>query len=105
MEVTSGSSEVAIGLIDGPVATNHAELASRTVMPDRPVRRATDGLRTDPRSRAERGGSAALYTVVVVWSAAGRPPRERANPRANVDRLQATPSYARRLSSLVKCPL
>jgi hypothetical protein len=29
----------------------------------------------------------------------------RANPRANVDRLQATPSYARRLSSLVKCPL
>ena len=32
-------------------------------------------------------------------------PVERAIPRANVDRLQATPSYARRLSSLVKCPL
>src|SRR5215472_272208 len=29
----------------------------------------------------------------------------RAKPRANVDRLQATPSDARRLSSLVKCPL
>ena len=31
--------------------------------------------------------------------------RERANPRANARRHQATPSYARRLSSLVKCPL
>src|SRR5215471_3173593 len=29
--------------------------------------------------------------------------RERAIPRANVDRLQATPSYARRLLMLVKC--
>ena len=34
-----------------------------------------------------------------------RPPPGRAIPRANVDRLQATPSYARRLSRLVKCPL
>src|SRR5215472_4556639 len=31
-------------------------------------------------------------------------PCERANPRASAGRLQATPSYARRLSSLVKCP-
>ena len=38
-------------------------------------------------------------------SAVDRPPGERAKPRTNVDRLQATPSYARRLSSLVKCPL
>ena len=39
--------------------------------------------------------------------AGGRPasPRERAIPRANVDRFQATPSYARRLLRLVKCPL
>ncbi|MGN6173669.1 MAG: zinc-binding dehydrogenase [Streptosporangiaceae bacterium] len=37
--------------------------------------------------------------------AVDRPRRERAKPRANVDRLQATPSDARRLSSLVKCPL
>jgi len=34
-----------------------------------------------------------------------RPPRERAIPRANASQLQATPSDARRLSSLVKCPL
>jgi hypothetical protein len=33
------------------------------------------------------------------------PPRERAIPRANVDRLQATPSYGRRLLRLVKCPV
>ena len=38
-------------------------------------------------------------------SEVGRPPREIAIPRANVDRLQAAPSYVRRLSSLVKCPL
>ena len=31
MEVTSGSSEVAIGLIDGPVATNHPDLAAQAV--------------------------------------------------------------------------
>src|SRR5262249_39621858 len=47
----------------------------------------------------------ALFTVFAVRSAVHRPPRERANPRANADRLQATPSDARRLSSLVKCPL
>ena len=32
-------------------------------------------------------------------------PRERAKPRANAGRHQATPSDARRLSSLVNCPL
>lgn len=31
MKVTSGSSEVAIGLIDGPVATNHPDLASQAL--------------------------------------------------------------------------
>lgn len=31
MEVTNGSSEVAIGLIDGPVATNHPDLAAQAV--------------------------------------------------------------------------
>ena len=31
MEVTTGSSEVAIGLIDGPVATNHPDLAAQAV--------------------------------------------------------------------------
>lgn len=31
MEVTKGRSEVAIGLIDGPVATNHPDLAPRAV--------------------------------------------------------------------------
>ena len=46
----------------------------------------------------------ALFTVLGVRSAADRPPRERAIPRANVDRLQATPSYAKRLSSLIKVP-
>ena len=37
-------------------------------------------------------------------SAAPRP-RERAIPRANVDGIQATPSYASRLLRLVKCPV
>ena len=32
-------------------------------------------------------------------------PRGRTIPRANADPLQATPTYTRRLSSLVKCPL
>jgi tetratricopeptide (TPR) repeat protein len=67
--------------------------------------RATTGervhAREPPRSTARR----ALFTVFALRPAVGRPPRERANPRANVDRLQATPSDARRLSSLVKCPL
>ena len=36
---------------------------------------------------------------------AAGPPRERAIPRANVDRFQATPSYVRRLSRLAKCPV
>jgi len=31
MEVTSGSSDVGIGLIDGPVATNHPDLAAQAV--------------------------------------------------------------------------
>ena len=47
----------------------------------------------------------ALFTVFAVRSPVDRPPRERAKPRANAGRHQATPSYARRLSSLVKCPL
>ena len=47
----------------------------------------------------------ALFTGFAVRSAAGRPPRERAKLRANAGRHQATPSDARRLSSLVKSPL
>jgi hypothetical protein len=31
MEVTTGTSEVAIGLIDGPVATNHPDLPAQAV--------------------------------------------------------------------------
>ena len=47
----------------------------------------------------------ALFTVFAVPPTGGQPPRERAKPRASTDRQQATPSDARRLSSLVKCPL
>src|SRR6516165_6279393 len=50
-------------------------------------------------------GVCALFTGFAVRSAAGRPPRERAKLRANAGRQQATPSDARRLSSLVKSPL
>ena len=53
------------------------------------------------RSAARR----ALFTVFAVRSAVGRPPRERAIPRANAGRSQATPSYVRRLLWLVKCPV
>ncbi len=52
-----------------------------------------------PRRSAARR---ALFTVFAVRSAVDRPPCERAIPRANVDRLQATASYARRLSRQVK---
>jgi hypothetical protein len=38
MEVTKGRSEVAIGLIDGPVATNHPDLAPRAVQDIGPSR-------------------------------------------------------------------
>src|SRR5215469_16714858 len=52
-------------------------------------------------------GSSACVIQSLCCLAGGTPasPRERANPRANAGRSQATPSYARRLSSLVKCPL
>src|SRR5262249_17902215 len=52
------------------------------------------------------GGSACVIHSLCC-PVGGRPaaPRGRAIPRANVDRLQATPSHARRLSTLVKCPL
>ena len=43
MEVTSGSSEVAIGLIDGPVATNHPDLAAQAVTGIGPGRAAACG--------------------------------------------------------------
>src|SRR5262249_4336275 len=54
--------------------------------------------------RARSAARRALFTVCAVRSAVDRRPRERANPRANAGRLQATPSYARRLSNLVKRP-
>src|SRR5262249_28687651 len=69
----------------------------------RSVRRQTD--RTKGLSQYRTAARRALFTVFAVRSAADRPPCERANPRANAGRHQATPSYARRLSSLVKCPL
>ena len=55
---------------------------------------------------ADGGGSACVISQSLLSGRRStRPPRERANPRANAGRHQATPSYARRLSSLVKCPL
>src|SRR5262249_4247760 len=57
-----------------------------------------------PRRRGARiAARRALFTVFALRSAVGRPPRERAKPRANADRPQATSSDVRRLSSLVKC--
>ena len=58
-----------------------------------------------PRCSCRSAAWRALFTVFAVRSAVGRPPRERAKLRANAGRRQATPSDARRLSSLVKCPL
>ena len=49
-----------------------------------------DNRLTCARTAARR----ALFTVFAVPSAGGRPPRERANPRANAGRHQATPSCA-----------
>ena len=60
---------------------------------------------TDIELTSAQIGGARYSQSFALPPAGGRPPRERANPRANVGRLQATPSDARRLSSLVKCPL
>src|SRR5215472_2527336 len=66
--------------------------------------RAVEGLGTDT-AHEHWAARRALFTVFAVRSAVGRLPRERAKPRASAGRSQATPSDARRLSSLVKCPL
>ena len=55
---------------------------------------------------ADGGGSACVISQSLLSGRRStRPPRERANPRANAGRHQATPSYVRRLLSQVKCPV
>src|SRR6516164_619442 len=85
----------------GQAAPAHPDTTRRTTHSGAPQTAMLATIGLPPRRAARR----ALTTVSAVPPAGGRPPRDRANPRANVDGLQATLSYARRLSRLVKCPL
>src|SRR5262244_4022887 len=51
-----------------------------------------------PDRRADWAARRALFTVLAVRPAVDRPPRERANPRANAGRHRATPSDARNVT-------
>jgi len=87
--------------------------APATLLGGGPLARATQITRLGPNtgSQGQRassrplGGSACVIHSLCRPVGGGQPPRERAIPRANADRSQATASYVRRLSSLVKCPL
>ena len=79
----------------------HRTQAARAVMPTSAARIPARYALLQQRVSARH----ALFTVFTVPPAGGQPPRERAIPRANVDRFQATPSYASRLLRLVKCPV
>ena len=83
-----------------PIITAKTQRALRL-----PVRAVTIGRIGKLQSARTTAARRALITVFAVRSAVGRPPRERAKLRANAGRRQATPSDARRLTGLVKCPL